>query len=108
MTDLEKTEMPSVEPRRGIHYLKSHPRFFAKVIDGTKQFEIRFDDRGFRIGDGIVLLEWDPEQGQERVAEGYTGGQVSGTIVYVLSSKEMAGGGLESGYVALGIEWRHL
>lgn len=43
-----------------VHRLKCHPAPFARVADGSKTFEVRFDDRGFQAGDAIELWEHDP------------------------------------------------
>lgn len=43
------------------HKLKTHPEHFQKVWDGIKTFEIRRDDRGFEIGDTVILDEYDPD-----------------------------------------------
>lgn len=39
------------------HNVKIKREYFDKVVDGTKTFEIRFDDRGYEEGDFIVLHE---------------------------------------------------
>jgi hypothetical protein len=44
-----------------IHELKVWPAYFARLVDGTKTFEIRKDDRGFQAGDELVLREWNPQ-----------------------------------------------
>jgi hypothetical protein len=51
------------------HHLKCCPAPFAAIIDGTKTAEFRRDDRGFEVGDVLVLMEWDPQ------VTGYTGRQ---------------------------------
>lgn len=48
------------------HHLKSWPVFFERVISGTKTYEIRRNDRDFRVGDVLYLQEWDPVHGQYR------------------------------------------
>ena len=42
------------------HYLKCWPIFFFEAASGMKTFEIRKNDRDFRVGDIIVLQYWDP------------------------------------------------
>jgi len=51
--------------RRGFmrHELKVWPEYFEPVAGGWKRFELRKDDRGFKVGDAVVLKEWDPESG---------------------------------------------
>jgi hypothetical protein len=51
---------PAPEAAR-IHALKTWPAFFAEVRAGRKRFEIRRNDRGFAVGDCLVLQEWNPD-----------------------------------------------
>ena len=59
-----------------VHDLKILPPFFEEVIAGRKTFEMRFDDRGYAVGDIVLLHEW--EHGQ------YSGRRVSAKITYIL------------------------
>lgn len=79
------------------HDLKIHPVPFAAVCSGLKAFEIRRDDRGFQVGDGLLLREWDP------LARTYTGEEVRRTIAYIGRNCEACLGGLADGYVVLGL-----
>ena len=45
-----------------IHELKTWPAYFERVVDGSKTFEVRKDDRGYQSGDELVLREWDPDR----------------------------------------------
>ncbi len=42
------------------HELKIWPRYFDDVVSGVKRYEVRINDRDYKIGDRLVLLEWDP------------------------------------------------
>lgn len=46
-----------------VHELKCHPKYFERVLNGSKPFEIRKNDRDFQVGDVILLKEYDPEHG---------------------------------------------
>ena len=43
-----------------IHLLKTWPDQFEAMANGLKDFENRKDDRVFRVGDILVLREWEP------------------------------------------------
>jgi Domain of unknown function (DUF3850) len=60
------------------HDLKSWPDFFAPILDGTKTFEVRIDDRGFKVGDILNLWEWDDRK------RAYTGRSIQKRVTYLL------------------------
>lgn len=37
------------------HDLKIEEQYFDRIADGTKTFEIRFNDRGYQTGDTVTL-----------------------------------------------------
>lgn len=76
----------------GFHELKCHPEFFEAVREGKKNFEIRFDDRGFQEGDGIRLKEYSP------IVDKYTGRDLFVQITYITDFEQ------KDGFVVLGIE----
>jgi len=41
------------------HKLKTWPEYFSAVADGTKTFEIRENDREYKVGDTLVLQEYN-------------------------------------------------
>lgn len=74
------------------HELKVWPEYFKAILDGSKQFEVREDDRHFCVGDDVVLKEFDPaifathqfHYPQEAEDEAYTGRALLALITYVL------------------------
>ncbi len=58
-----------------IHELKIHPEYFQEVNKDRKTAEIRFDDRGFQIGDFLVLKEWKSKKKE------YTGRKIPVLVV---------------------------
>lgn len=42
------------------HELKTWPKYFEAIVNGSKTFEIRRDDRPFAEGDTLRLREFDP------------------------------------------------
>ena len=43
-----------------LHDLKTWPESFSAIWRGTKTHEVRVDDRGFEIGDHLLLREFTP------------------------------------------------
>jgi len=78
----EEGERKEREQER-VHELKVWPEFFAQVVAGRKRFEIRPDDRGFKVGDEVKLREWDPKCYKEDVPFGYTGSECSVRVTYI-------------------------
>lgn len=86
----------SFEARRArMHCLKTWPEFFREVRAGNKTFEVRRDDRGFRVGDVLVLQEWD------RHAQQYTGDMTARRVSYLLEGEPF---GIVRGFVVMGLE----
>lgn len=40
------------------HQLKCLPEYFDAVADGSKPFEVRYDDRNYEVGDLLRICEW--------------------------------------------------
>lgn len=51
-----------------IHKLKIDSKYFDAVLKGFKTFEIRKNDRNYKVGDKLILQEYDPEK---QVCTGY-------------------------------------
>lgn len=84
------------------HNLKTWPEFYDALLAGTKPFELRKNDRGFEVGDELVLREWNPQTGH------YTGRKIVRTVSYLLEHRPGAGCaatfGLREDYVIMGLE----
>ncbi len=78
-----------------IHELKTVKSYFEDLLSGKKTFEIRLNDRDFKVGDKLLLVEYDHED------QHYTGRHKFFTVTYVLGSLEFIG--LRDGFVALGL-----
>lgn len=60
-----------------LHNLKTWPAPFEAVWDGRKTYEIRRDDRGFAVGDHLLLQEWDP------ATKTFSGRMILGEVTYM-------------------------
>lgn len=77
-----------------VHDLKIRCEFYSALMSGVKRFEIRKNDRGFRVGHTLRLHEWEP--GDIPGGEGtYTGDHAIAEVLY------MTGYGCEEGYVCM-------
>jgi hypothetical protein len=74
------------------HDLKVWSGYFESLLDGTKNFEVRFNDRDFKSGHYLRLREWLNNE--------YTGRELTKRVTYVLQGGVF---GLEAGYVALAL-----
>jgi hypothetical protein len=85
-----------------VHELKSWPECFDALDNKSKSFELRKDDRGYAVGDVLVLKEYEPDTST------YSGRWCRRRVVHVLRG---AGHGcitplkgLAVGFVILGLE----
>lgn len=77
------------------HLLKTWPEYFAVILSGEKTFELCKDDgRGFKVGDTLRLMEYDPATDH-----------LTGRMVYKRVTYRLDGGafGLEEGCCILGL-----
>lgn len=75
------------EPRK--HVLKLNSEYYDDVVSGFKKFEIRFNDRDYKVGDILVLEEYDGID--------YTGDRCKRIVTYITDYAQ------QDGYVVLGI-----
>lgn len=77
-----------------IHELKIWLRFYEAVVSGVKPFEVRKNDRNFKVGDTLCLQEYLPIIGK------YTGRQINVVVSYILDDDSF----LRDGIVILGFQ----
>ena len=64
-----------------VHELRTWPIYFQPVLDGQKTFEKRIWDRDYKVGDTLVLKEWDPK------TQEYTGRELDAVVTYILDGE---------------------
>jgi hypothetical protein len=84
------------------HELKSWPEFFEPVLLGQKTAELRYNDRDYKVGDILVLREWEPK------VDKYTGRECRRLVTHVLHGVGTVGAiaplrGLSAKYVMLSV-----
>jgi len=84
-----------------VHQLKSWPEFFGPLLDGSKNFELRKNDRDYRVGDHLLLQEYEPRD------QRFTGRELAKRVTYVLTGAGIGSilplKGLSIGYAILGL-----
>lgn len=78
-----------------IHKLKTWPEHYEQVINGTKKFEVRRNDRDFQIGDILLLEEFDP------YLEAYTSHERKYVVTFILEGGKF---GIAPTHVVMSIE----
>lgn len=80
------------KPDHKIHEIKIAAMYYEDVVSGKKSFELRKNDRGYKQGDKLIMLEFKDGK--------HTGRIVNADIVYMLEDYT----GLVEGYCILGIQ----
>lgn len=76
------------------HMLKVWPEQFNDTATGRKTFEIRLNDRGYRVGDVLILREYDP------VMERFNERACKRVVSHILAGNQF---GLAEGFVAMSL-----
>ena len=76
-----------------IHKLKVWTEFYVDLESGLKKFEIRINDRDYKVGDYLLLCDYNKNTDE------YSGKEIFKQITYIVE-----GFGLKDGYICLGIE----
>ena len=77
-----------------IHELKTLPIYFEEVIEGRKSFEVRKNDRNFKVGDMLALNEYDADKKE------YTGNSCLVYVDYILKDENYC----KNGFVIMAIK----
>ncbi|WP_295537900.1 ASCH/PUA domain-containing protein [uncultured Pseudacidovorax sp.] len=90
----------AAEPTTPDHTLKTDPEVFQAVFDGRKTFEIRLNDRGFKVGDWLRLRETTHTGAEIRAGAplSFTGRELLRRVTHVLT-----GYGLMDGWCCLSL-----
>ena len=72
--------------------LKICPKYYRDIESNGKRFEVRFNDRDFKVGDILYLCEW---AGGE-----YTGRKIICEVKYILDNPDYC----KEGYVIMQIK----
>lgn len=84
-----------------VHELKVWPEYFEELLKGNKTFEIRKNDRDYKIGDIILLQEYDPNKSYVcHICDchKYTGRELKYKVTYITDF------GLQENFVCMGIK----
>lgn len=79
-----------------IHELKIKPQYYEDIKIGIKPFEIRKNDRDFKLGDILILNEYSLDDSGVGT---YSGRALTVRVTYLLNDPEYC----KEGYVILGI-----
>ena len=84
--------------KNAVHFLKTWHEFFEDSLKGLRNFEVRKNDRGFKIGDILILEEWFPPPNFQGV---YSGRGLARTVTYILPGGQF---GIADDYVVLEVK----
>lgn len=88
-----------------VRHLKIWTEYFDAVASGKKTVELRNDDRGFAVGDTLILREWQPSTEdimntmEGKSADGTTGRECRVVVTHITRGEAW----LQPGIVALSI-----
>lgn len=91
--DEEKmNSLPGDSDLKKIHQIRIANTFYDDVASGKKSFELRKNDRDYKVGDGLEMMEFKDGKNTGRI--------IKANIIYMLEEYK----GLEEGYCILGID----
>lgn len=92
--DMEKMAKLPSDGKAGhkTHEVKIAASYYGDIVSGKKKFELRKNDRGYKVGDSLKMLEFKDGK--------HTGRTIDADITYMLEDYT----GLEEGYCILGVD----
>ena len=90
----ERTSAPVKSTELTVHNLKVWAPYFEELSTGSKTFEARKNDRNFKVGDTLRLLEFNPK------TQLHTGRALFATVSYMLEGGQF---GIMKGFVVMGL-----
>jgi hypothetical protein len=83
------------------HILKTWPAYFDAIATGAKTFEARLNDRDFKPGDKLILMEFKPLGSKEAPQAGtHTGRVITARVTYILFGPNF---GIKKGYCIMAL-----
>ena len=76
------------------HIVKIDPEYFDDVVNKVKKFEVRKNDRNYKVGNIIELREFNRKRNE------YTGRTITAEITYILDNEEY----VKENYVIFALE----
>lgn len=96
-----------------IHELKSWSEYFQKTKSGEKTFELRKNDRDFKVGDILCLKEWVmkgwSDVNPNEYSGYYTGEEIEMIVNYIFQLDPFSAStfGINSDYCIMSIEFKN-
>lgn len=91
-----------------IHRIKTWPEYFQEIKSGNKTFELRKNDRNYKIGDILLLQEYKLiglNKATQKIEGVYTGEQLKAQVTYILIHEILHNSfGLEKGHCIMSIK----
>jgi hypothetical protein len=89
------------------HELKSWPEYFQATKSGVKTFDIRKNDRDYKVGDILILKEWKPsgysDVSPNEITGEYTGEELEVEVTYIFKQPSGANFGLIGDTVVMSV-----
>lgn len=102
--ELKRIISDLIKERVTIHRIKIEPSYFSSVKEKIKTFELRKNDRDYKVGDILVLSEYVdiPDSiNSISIDSFYTGSEVIARVKYIMDKPVY---GLQSEYCIISIE----